>query len=209
MSAVSIKATLSNLSVASDDDLLDVFGRLSIAKQLRKRDLAAIDAELLRREGVGEFPAPIATPEQQRVDELVRRGYPYAEAYAEAYGVSPGRVAAEERAALVDKRAGETREQAIRRGYAEMVTLQALQAEEVTRGNLLSGRCPGVDAASLWSGQGARARKCASEELLRFWEELGGRRTYTEFRAGLVGGRSARVKAEAVRAGGQGRDFGV
>ena len=156
-----------------------------------------------------ELPEPADTPEDRHLDDLVRRGYSYADAYAEVYQVSAGRVAAEERAALVDKRAGETREQAVRRSYAELVALQVLQAEEATRGNLLSGRCRDIDPASLWSGRGDRARKCASEELMRWWEEQGGRRTYTEYRAQLVGGRTAKVAAEKTRLAGSGRDFGV
>jgi hypothetical protein len=207
--AISIKATLANLRVASDDELMDVYHRLSATKRLDTRKLAAIDAELARREGAPDLAEPDDTPEQLHVDQLVARGYSYAEAYAEAYGTSGRDVDRDQAAALVDRRKGETLEQARRRAYAEMVTLQALQAEEATRGNLTSKRCPGVDPAALWSGPAARARKCASEELLRWWESNGGRTTYTEFRAQLVNTSGARRAAENVRLGGSGRDFGT
>src|SRR5205085_7457706 len=160
------------------------------------RDFEAIYEELARREG-GELPEPDDTPEQKHIDDLVRRGYSYAEAYTEAYGRSGGR--ADESAALVDRRKGESLEQARRRAYRELVALEALQAEEATRGNLVHPRCRGVDPVALWSGPPARARKCATEELLRWWEEHGGRHTWTEWRAQLVGTSSARAKAAAHR----------
>ena len=209
MPAVSIKTTLSNLQMASDDDLFDVYHRLSSTKRLDKRSLAAIDAELARREGKASLPPPVDTPEQVKVDELVGRGYSYAEAFAEAYGRSSASVAREQADVALDRRRGETREQAIRRSYQAMVALESLQAEEATRGNLLSRRCPHADPRSLWSGPAARARKCASEELLRWWEEHGGRRTYTEWRARFVAPGRARQAAERSRLAGSGRDFGT
>lgn len=206
---VSIKTTLANLAAASDDDLLDVFHRLSATKRLDEKSLRAIDAELARREGVADLPAAEDTPQQRQLDDLVRRGWSYAEAYAEAYGASAGRVDSQQQAALLDRRKGESLEHARRRAYAELVALEALQAEEATRGNLLAHRCRDLDPAALWSGPAARARKCASEELKRWWEDHGGRRTYTQFRATLVGTSGARKAAEKVRLGGSGRDFGL
>ena len=205
--AVQIKATLTNLHEASDDDLMDVFHRLSSTKRLDQRSLARIDAELARRDEVAKLPPPDDTPEQIHIDQLVSRGYSYAEAYTEAYGVSGGRE--DQGAGLVERRAGETPEQARRRAYAEVVALESLQAEEATRGNLLSKKCPDADATALWSAPPARARKCASEELLRWWEANGGRRTYTDFRAQLVGGGQARRAAKDKALAGSGRDFGV
>jgi hypothetical protein len=207
--AVSIAATMANLRAASDDDLMDVFHRLSARKILDKRALAAMDTELARREGIEDLTEATASPEQTRVDELVRRGWSYPEAYAEAYGRSAKRAASQERASLVERQRGESVESARRRAYREMVALNALQAEEATRGNLVTHRCRDVDPTSLWSAPPARARKCASPELLEFWEAHGGRLTYAQFRAQLVGTGAARGVAAAQRQAGAGRDFGL
>lgn len=105
----------------------------------------------------------------------------------------------------VYRRPGETRREAIRRSYGEHIHLQAIQAEQSTRGHLLNpaGRNARIDPMTLFSGPSARARKWASEDLLRFWED-NPRVTFADF-AGQYSG-AARRKA-AVR--GNGRDFGV
>lgn len=207
--AVSIKRTLAALQVASDEDLMDVFHRLSSTKKLDKASLAAIDAELARRDGTADLPPPEDTPAQKHVDQLVGRGWSYAEAYAEAYGRSGKAIAAQERASLVERRKGESLEQARRRAYRELVALQALQAEEATRGNLTSRRCAQVDPMTLWSAPPERARRCASEELQRWWDSQGGRMTYAQWRAQLVTTRGARAAAQRSRLAGSGRDFGL
>lgn len=206
--AVSIKATLANLRMTSDDDLMDVFGRLMKAKRLRTADLKAVDAELIRREGGSDYPEPEATPEERRVDDLVRKGWSYSEAYAYVFDKDAAKMGREERAAGVDRRKGETVEAARRRAYAEVVALEVLQAEEATRGNLTSKRCNGVDPATLWAGPVTRIRKCASEDLLRWWEANGGRKTYTTWK-GSTGDTSARRRSKVSAAASNGRDFGV
>ncbi len=206
--AVSIKHTVTNLDDVervSDEDILDVFGRMSRAKKLDDKTLTRLLAELARREGLAQLPPPApVTDEERHCDQLIARGYSYAEAYEEAYGRSAGRGSGE----VIERRAGETLDHARRRAYAEMVTLQALQAEEATRANLVSKKCRGVDPVTLWSAAAAHARRCASEELKRWWEANGGRRTYTEWRASL-GDAGARRKAAAARTAGNGKDFGV
>lgn len=199
--AVSIKATLAALPAASDDDLLDVYHRLSAARKLDHRSLHAIDVELARREEVAKLPLPELTAEQRKVDDLLRRGWSYADAYADAYGRSAGRVRTDQEAALVGRRTGETAEGARRRAYAEIVALEALQAEEATSGVLLAKQCLGIDPAVLWSAPAPRARRCASEELKRWWESNGGRKTYADFKATLAGGRRV--------SGANERDFGL
>jgi SPP1 gp7 family putative phage head morphogenesis protein len=212
--AVSIKRTLANLAAASDDDLLDVFTRVSGRSRmdsLSRRHLEDIDRELARREGSTELVAIQETPEHRKIDDLVGRGYSYAEAYADVYGHDSAHAAAQHRgeAADINRRKGETREQATRRMYAETTYLAMLQAEERTRGNLLSkaGVAAGIEPASLFSGQRARARKYASEELKRFWSEVTPRQTYSEFRAALIGDSRARARAQESKLGGSGRDF--
>jgi hypothetical protein len=196
-----------NLREASDDDILDVIGRVA-HDQTR---WAALDAELARREGVAELPPPEDTSEQKHIDDLVRRGWSYADAYAEAYGRSGRDVERDQVATLVDRRAGETLEQATRRAYAEVVTLQMLQAEEATRGNLVSRHGRDVDPRTLWSAPAAQARRQASQELMQWWEANGGRLTYAEFKAQLGTTRSSatRSKTEAARLAGSGRDYGL
>ena len=69
-------------------------------------------------------------------------------------------------------------------------------------------RAKGIDPRSLFSGPASRARKYASEELLRWWQS-NPRMTLTEFRAMWLGRDSDRKAAKQIRAGGAGREFGV
>jgi len=174
--------------------------------------LAALDAELARREGLSVLPPPATDPRARRVDELVAKGWSYVDAHADAHGLDPEKMAREERDALVDvhRQPGERREQTLRRMYAEHVHMEYRQAEDVTRGNLLSreGRAKGIDPASLWSGPAARARKYASDELKQWWEATGGRRTWAEFRS-QYGTSSQRRAAREASLAGAGRDFGL
>lgn len=202
---VSIRRTLANPRAASDADILDVALRITMRAKRGKRDereLDALDAELIRRSAPGE---PELTPEQQRVDQLVAAGSTWEEAYAEAYG-GGGRAAGDQ-----DRRKGETSEKTRRRLYAEATYLTMLQAEEVTRGNLLNkaGKAKDINPVTLFSGPRNRAEKYASEELLRFWAEVSPRRTYAEFRAERTGDATGAKKARAARVQqGNGKDFG-
>ena len=93
---------------------------------------------------------------------------------------------------------------------ASSYSLRYLEAEQVTRGNLLNaaGKAAKIDPISLFSGTRARARKYASDELKQYWEDTGGRPTLTEFRAAMLGRRSDR-RAAGRLAGGNERDFGL
>lgn len=206
---VSIKATLANLPAATDDDLMDIYHRISSRKMLDKKSLAAIDAEFARREGVDQLPEPDPSPEEARLDELIARGYSYLDAYGEVSGRSTKRAAKQQADQLIDRQAGETLEHARRRAYKEAVALAALQAEEATRGNLTTHRCAKVKPAALWSASADRARNCASEELKRWWEANGGRMTYADFRAQLQGGGAVTRQRNRAAAAGAGRDFGL
>lgn len=150
------------------------------------------------------------TLEQRRIDKLVAAGVDYRDAYADAYHLDRQSLLAEERATVVDldRLAGETRRQAVRRAYGEYVHLQYLAAEDATTGNVLNarGRAKGVDPVSLFSGPGRVARAYASEELLRYWGD-NGRVTYGEFEAQVLTG-DTRLLADA-KARGNGQEFGV
>ncbi|GAA3455887.1 hypothetical protein GCM10018962_77210 [Dactylosporangium matsuzakiense] len=147
---------------------------------------------------------------EQAIDRLVARGWDYRDAYAEVYGLDEEKLRREERAAAVDveRRAGESREDTVRRLYGEWVRLQYLQAEADTRGHLLTpaAEARGVDPETLFSGPAHVARANASEDLLRWWAEHG-RMTYTEFRADMLGRESDRRAAERSRLQGNGQDF--
>ncbi len=213
--AVSIKRVLANPRDVSDDDILDVFHRISQRKRLGQggeAELKALDAELARREGSSDLEAVDDSPQARKVDELVSRGWPYADAYAEAYGLgakATAKAQREEKWAAVDtaRKPGETREKALRRMYAEQTYLSMLAAEEWTRGHTIAQKWTGkVELASLFSGPRTRARKYASEDLKRYWDEVEPRRTYAEFKARMIGNRA---EAQEMALAGSGRDFGL
>lgn len=192
---------------ASDDEVMDAFGRLSRVKKLTADRVALLDvlgAELDRRDereraarAEAEDP-PEVREARLRADELIAAGVPWSEAFQEAFAA----VAGDEGALTdVDRRQGETREQTRRRLYQEQTYLVMLQAEAHCRGHLLTAACRerGVSPAALFSGPANRARKCASEDLLRFWTEVEPRRTYQEWRSErLTGSQGARQRREKV-----------
>ncbi|MFJ2751879.1 phage minor capsid protein [Streptomyces sp. NPDC087297] len=81
----------------------------------------------------------------------------------------------------------------IREMYREHVYLQVLAAEDYTRGFMLNrrARAAGVDPFSLFSGPAHVAYARASEDLIRFWEEVSPRVTLTEFTEQVTGARTA------------------
>ena len=176
-------------------------------------DLAAQRAQLAEQDPRDRERAEQAARELA-VDRLVAQGRSYLEAYREVYADLPDdddeQRERDERAALVDteRRAGETREQTVRRLYEEWLHLHYLQAEQDTRGHMVRPESRGVDPVTLFSGPAHIARRHASEDLLRWWAEHG-RKTYTEFRAELLGREADVRRAEEIRLRGNDRDFGV
>jgi len=146
------------------------------------------------------------------IDGLIAKGWEYRDAYAAVYGLDPDQLLRDEKASLVnlDRRPGETLEATSKRLYAEWVYLRWMQAETDTNGYLLNkrGRARGVNALTLFSGPAHVARAYASDELKAWWE-LNGRRTYTEFRADLLGRAKDIALAKEIRLGGNGQDFGI
>ncbi|MGW2587566.1 phage minor capsid protein [Streptomyces virginiae] len=88
----------------------------------------------------------------------------------------------------------------IREMYREHVYLQVLAAEDYTNGFMLTrkARAAGVDPFSLFSGPAHVAYARASEDLIRFWEEVSPRVTLTEFTEQVTGVKNA--AAETARA---------
>jgi hypothetical protein len=173
--------------------------------------LAELDAWLAEQQAADDERARQAARELA-IDGLVARGWEYRDAYAHVYGLDQDQLLRDERAALVDeqRRKGESREQAVRRLYGEWVQLAYMAAEDATRGFMLNqrGRAKGINPVTLFSGPAHVARAYASEELARWWEEHG-RKTYTEFRAELLGRAADVAAAERIRLRGNGRDFGL
>lgn len=171
--------------------------------------ILAIDAELARREGVDRLAAT-DTPQSRQVDDLMRRGWSYLDAYAEVNHKDPAELHRQQRMADVERnrRPGERRATTINRMYAEWLVFTEMQAERETRGVLLNraGIAKNVDPGSLWFKSAAWARRYASDELKEWWSNHGGRVTPAEYRTQFTGDRA---RAERERAQGQGRDWGV
>ncbi|MFD0659759.1 phage minor capsid protein [Thermocatellispora tengchongensis] len=149
------------------------------------------------------------TDADRQISDLIASGrYSYMEAYAEVHGLDPAELERQERRAMLeaDRRPGEDIDQTVRRLYAEWLDQMYERAEQATNGFMLNGegKAAGINERSLFSGPASRARKYASEELLRFWQDTP-RLTLTEFRAQWLGRESDRRAAAQVRAGGAGR----
>ncbi|TAK89303.1 MAG: hypothetical protein EPO06_11590 [Burkholderiaceae bacterium] len=213
-----------DLSNVDENSLLDMLTRYGFDPDASQR----VWDELTRREQAAHTPAPHSgipdgpdtsaplhwrdtDPEQEaRIDALMARGYDYVEAYAEVHHLDPETLRQQERASAVDRQAGETLDAAVRRHYDEYVTLAYLAAEEFTRGHMLTkeGEHTRINPRDLFSGNAARARKWASEDLKVWWND-NPRLTYTQFKAQVLGRRADKAAAEMTRLSGNGRDFGV
>ncbi|GGN96109.1 hypothetical protein GCM10010112_87050 [Actinoplanes lobatus] len=183
------------------DQLVDDFGR---EENPDDRAWQPIVDEYERREAE-------ENARNDRISAAVDAGDDYLDAYAREYGLDAEKLRHKERMSLLDAErfAGETRRQAVRRLYDEWIYLRYLKAEAETRGIMVTkaGFVAGIDPISLFSGPPQRARKWASEELMRWWAD-NGRVTFTEFAFTTYGIGSKRA-AESARLSGNGRDFGV
>jgi hypothetical protein len=160
-----------------------------------------------------------ATVEDKRLDlmaRLIAEGVDEGEAYAEAYGVSGQRFVRDEAIRQLRNAGfeGDGFDALARQSYRDHVTRSYLQAEDATRGVLLSreaeqrnardgaeGRPPSVDPEALFSGPMSRAQRWASDELLDWWE-TNGRMTFDEWKAQLLGQGQSDARAQ-----GSGRGF--
>jgi len=218
-----------DLEQLPDDELFDLFGRLS-SGQVNESAILRLADEMDRREQALTGDAPGGaddawlsgpadeqlhwpdptdlTPDQVAIDDLMARGRSYVDAYAEVYGLDAAALERQAAASAVERRAGETLDQAVRRAYDEWVHVQQLQAEAACRGNMLNraGVSAGVDPVELFSGPIARARKYASEELLRWWAD-NGRMNFTEFKAQVLQRESDIAAAERTRLQSNAEDF--
>ncbi len=187
------KAALS-VKDLNDDDLLKQFETEIKKDNMDEARVKELGDELDRRD------AENAKKEQQ-VEALLGKGRDFKDAWAEVHGKDPDKLDQEERQSLLDanRRAGETREQSLRRQYQESLHHQYLDAERVTRGHLLTpeGRRKGIDPKTLFSGNNVAANKWASDELKEYWQTHP-RKTFTQFKADMVGGRENKAAAKKV-----------
>jgi hypothetical protein len=191
----------------SDDQLFDKFAELSKQDTLDEPLMQRLIADMDRREQGAGAPAEL-TPEQQRVDELVAGGRDFLSAYAEVHGKDENALKAEQGRTAVERKSGETSAAAVRRSYDEFTHVNYLQAEKATRGNMLNkrGKTDGVDPLTLFTGPVSRARRYASEELMRWWS-TNGRMNLTQFRAEVLGGAKDRAAAKKTRQLSNAKDF--
>jgi hypothetical protein len=212
-------AALAGVNALSDDELFDRFHELSSADDADPVVLERLIAEMDFREQntPEELPNEVyagldpndLTDEQRQLDDLLAQGHDYFDAYAEVYGGDASAYARQANAqATIDRRAGETLDQATRRAYDEYTNLQYLRAEDDTRGHMLNaeGQAAGIDPVELFSGPTSRARRYASEDLQRWWAD-NGRMTVGEFRAQTLGRETDIRAAERTRLQSNARDF--
>ncbi len=176
-------------------------------------ELDRIEAETRTREQWSWNWREEETEEDRRISDLIAAGHhSYMEAYAEVHGLDPAELDRQERRTLLEaeRHPGEKIDDTVRRLYAQELDRLYDQAEAATNGNLLSpeGKAGRVNDKSLFSGPAARARKYASEELQRWWQDHP-RLTLTEFRAQWLNRQADLEAAKQIRAGSAGREFGL
>ena len=174
------------LDGATWDDAIKIMNELSM--QGRDEDARAVWALMERKEA-----------DEERITALMGRGMSYRQAYAEVYDIDQDDLLWQEQASLIDadRRTGETRDDTVRRLYAEMVALQYEQAEQYCRGHMLNqaGIAAGISARSLFGGPAARAHRYASGDLVEWWETTP-RVTLTEYRRRTLAKRGAAPRVQ-------------
>lgn len=165
-------------TVADDEHAID-----AILHELDRRDRVSASREKRK-----------AARDKARDDDferLLADGEDPETAYAKAFGVSEERV--RRQGAIASLRAngysGRNFDELVRNAFQDHAAQSWLDAESVTNGYLLNkaGEIAKVNPRLLFAGPESRARKYASEELLRYWQAHG-RLTVDDFKAGLLGG---------------------
>lgn len=200
-----------DIQAMSGDQLFDLFAELSQHDTLDEHLMRRLVDDMDRRERATPLPAlddDAMTPQQRRVDQLVASGRDFLSAYAEVHGDDERRLAEEARASGVDRKSGEDVRVAVRRSYDEWLHVAYLQAEKATRGNMLNraGKTARIDPLELFTGPVSRARRYASEELMRWWAR-NERLNFTQFRAQVLGRAGDVAAAEKTRLLSNAKDF--
>lgn len=189
--------TADRIKGLNDTDLEKQFTDAIRADNIDQTLVDRLGAEMDRRDAQ-------RAAQEVKVDALVAKGRDFRDAWAEVHGKDPTKLDQEERQSLLDanRRPGETRDQSLRRQYAEATHQQYLAAEKETRGHLLTpeGRAKGVDPKSLFTGSNVNANKYASDELKDFWKK-NPRKTLVQYKADTLGGKeniAAAKKTEGI-----------
>jgi hypothetical protein len=152
-----------------------------------------------------------STPEQfKKIEALIGRGWDYLDAYADVHQVDAEELRKQQAGGVIDRAKGERVAEALTRMYDQHVHVAYVKAETALRGHMLSpaGKSAGIDPVTLFSGPTDRARKYASEELLRWWDATGSRMTFQQFRAQVTRDAKDVAGAKKTAARAQGKDFG-
>ena len=190
-----LEAAMNAALTAGDFDL---FGELSADMDRRDAERAA---EAERQAAVAakraadrerRQRAKEAREERQyaELERLIEGGMSEEEAVAEALGISIDKqrrdraIQALRGAGLV----GRNFEELAKKSYKDHIAKAWVQAEEDTRGNVLTpeGERKGISLISLFSGPESRARRYASPELREWWDQHG-RPSFAEWKAQLLG----------------------
>ena len=176
------------------DDQLDA----DMSRRIRSGDYdgaLVVEKEVERRHRARERSREHRRMRRQRqVDEferLVGDGVPADVAYSEAYGMALDTV--RRRMAIDELRAqgyrGRSFDELARESFRDEVSRLWVIAEDATRGHYLKPqfRNSGIGLHDLYTMPLNRARKYASEELLRHWQSAGGRLSYRDWRDQLLG----------------------
>lgn len=163
-----------------------------------------------RKRNTPKHWAPSNEDQSRSIDALLAKGLDFEEAYAEVHNLDADSLKRARAAGTVDRAAGESTDAAVKRQYDERVHLQYLQAEQEIRGHALTpaARSAGIDPVDLLSGDVRRFRKYASEDLQRWVADNGGRMTFIQFRAQVLGRDRDKAAAKVAALAGNGRDFG-
>lgn len=172
-------------------------------------DYDALDAavgEMERREQEAAERPQTAADEREaeqwaHFERLIDAGYDEESAAAEAYGRSTEQQQRDRAIASLRARGytGRGFDELARAAFRDFTYDRYLEAETETRGHMLNSASTAADVEplSLFTGNAARARKYASDELKQWWDNHG-RITYDAFSADLLGdsqaGRDARFR---------------
>lgn len=173
------------LGDAADDATVD-----RILAEIDRRDKAARKAEKARARRATARTARDARREAD-YDAAVDAGEDPQAAYARVYGVTEEQQRRQEAIATLRGNGyrGKGFTELARDAFQEHAELVYQDAEAYCRGHMVNraGQAANVSYRSLFTGPESRARKYASEDLLRYWQD-NGRITLDDFAAGLLGG---------------------
>lgn len=177
------------LGDATDDATID-----RIVAELDRRDAADRKAERARASRARSREARDAK-RSAAYDAAIDAGEDPEESYARIYGVSEEKLRREQAIDVMRSNGyrGKGLTELCRDAFKEHAELSYLAAEDYCRGHMLNraGQAAKVSYRSLFTGPESRARKYASEDLLRYWQE-NGRMTLEDFTGSVLGGHQLR-----------------